>query len=190
MPTDWTCCRPGCRSARNFICWWTQPKNQPGKPPASRLAHDTLAPLVRQRFEESDAPGQRGGASWRAGRWIGKMVEAGVPLDEADLRLVEAGAEGMRDWSEVESRLVDASRKTRRQRQRNRRLLQATGLTALILIVTLAGIAVWRWQVADQQFRIALARQLAALAGIEIGDQGLLLSLEATRILDPKRDVR
>ena len=83
-------------------------------------------------------------------------------------------------------RLVDASRKTRRQRQRNRRILQATGLAALILIVTLAGIAVWRWQVADQQFRIALARQLAALAGIESGDRGLILGLEATRILDPQ----
>ena len=34
-------------------------QNQPDQPAASRLTHDTLAPHVRKRFDESDAPGQR-----------------------------------------------------------------------------------------------------------------------------------
>ena len=77
--------------------------NQPDRPPANRLAHDTLAPLVRQRFSTSEAPGQRARRilESRAVDWDDGQV--GVPLDEADLRSVEAGAQGMRDWSEVES---------------------------------------------------------------------------------------
>ena len=37
-------------------------QNQPDQPAASRLTHDTLAPHVRKRFDESDAPGQRAAA--------------------------------------------------------------------------------------------------------------------------------
>ncbi len=37
-----------------------------GEPPASRLTHDTLAPHVRRRFDESDAPGQRARRALRA----------------------------------------------------------------------------------------------------------------------------
>ena len=39
---------------------------------ASRLAHDTLAPHVRKRFDESDAPASARDGFWRAGRWIGR----------------------------------------------------------------------------------------------------------------------
>ena len=34
-------------------------QNQPDQPRASRLTHDTLAPHVRKRFDESVAPGQQ-----------------------------------------------------------------------------------------------------------------------------------
>ncbi|MCC6454684.1 MAG: CHAT domain-containing protein [Caldilineaceae bacterium] len=34
-------------------------QGEPGSEPVTRLAHDTLAPLVRARYETSDAPGQR-----------------------------------------------------------------------------------------------------------------------------------
>ncbi len=62
---------------------------------ATRLSHDTLAPLVRQRFDESDRPGQRARrilearTDWRGDR-------DGTPLDEADLDVVERGLAGMR----------------------------------------------------------------------------------------------
>ena len=65
----------------------------------ARLAHDTLAPLVRRRHERSDLPGQRArrilesrAADWDDGG-------RGAPLDEADLATVEAGARGMRAWT-------------------------------------------------------------------------------------------
>jgi hypothetical protein len=62
----------------------------------TRLAHDTLAPLVRERFDESDKPGQRARRildgklpGWKNGK-------TGVPLDEADLLTVEDGAQGIK----------------------------------------------------------------------------------------------
>ncbi len=77
---------------------------------ATRLTHDTLAPLVRRRFDESDAPGQRARRilesrviDWRDGR-------QGTPLDELDLITVERGAFGMRVWTPDEDRIIVASR--------------------------------------------------------------------------------
>jgi hypothetical protein len=76
----------------------------------TRLAHDTLAPLVRQRFERSDRPGQRARRVLenRAVEWSGDRT--GAFLDEPDLVIVEAGAQGMRAWLGDERRLVEASR--------------------------------------------------------------------------------
>jgi hypothetical protein len=58
---------------------------------ATRLGHDTLAPLVREMARTSVAPGQRArrllenrAAEWRGG-------ETGPVLDHADLRAVEDG---------------------------------------------------------------------------------------------------
>ncbi len=97
-------------------------RNQPDHPPASRLTHDTLAPHVRKRFDESDQPGQRArrilesrAVDWQEGK-------TGAPLDSADLAIVEAGQAGMRSWDTHEEALVLASQveRTRRQEEAER----------------------------------------------------------------------
>lgn len=95
--------------------------NRPGGEPTSRLAHDTLAPLVRARFDESDAPGQRArrilesrAVDWQEG-------QQGTPLDEADLAMVEAGLANMRALTIDEKRLVTASQVDRKRREKERR---------------------------------------------------------------------
>jgi WD domain, G-beta repeat/AAA ATPase domain/CHAT domain len=77
---------------------------------ATRLAHDTLSPLVRERFGKSMALGQRArrilenrSVEWRDG-------QQGNPLDESDLAAVERGRSGMRAWKAEEEKLVEASR--------------------------------------------------------------------------------
>ena len=82
-----------------------------------RLAHDTLAPIIRQRHRESDRPGQRARrvlqsrlAGWQGG-------QTGPVLDHVGLRDVEQGAEGMRIWNADEQRLIEASRSARSRRQ-------------------------------------------------------------------------
>jgi len=84
---------------------------------STRLAHDTLAPLVHQRFEASDAPGQRArrvlenrGVEWEGGK-------TGATLDDDDLVLVEAGRNGMRMTVDDENRMLVASHLEQQQRR-------------------------------------------------------------------------
>ncbi len=137
----------------------------------TRLAHDTLAPLVRARFEESDHPGQRArrildnrAVEWRAG-------ESGAVLDEADLAVVEGGVAGMRDWDSDERRLIEASRQAREERGKARQRLRALIGGGLLAIVSAGLFASWQWwqaererDVADQQTRRALRQERIAVA--------------------------
>src|SRR6185436_5065445 len=109
----------------------------------TRLAHDTLAPLVRWRFEASDLPGQRAVRvlQQRAVEWV--EGKEGSPLDEVDLTLVEQGSSGMRAWAADEQKLVAASRRERAQRVRRRRTLRIGAAAAAVVIVAAAGVA-WR----------------------------------------------
>lgn len=93
-------------------------QNQPNQPRASRLAHDTLAPHVRKRFDESDAPGQRARRILENRRVEWKDSAVGPVLDGTDLATVEVGRTGMRDWDKQkgEERLIQASRLARRRR--------------------------------------------------------------------------
>ena len=85
--------------------------------PATRLAHDTLAPLVQARFRTSIAPGQlaRRLLENRAPEW--QDGKAGSVLDSPDLASVEDGAAGMRAWTAEDARLVEASRRERAKRR-------------------------------------------------------------------------
>lgn len=109
---------------------------------ATRLAHDTLAPLIRNRHEQSLRPGQRAARilEQRAREW--QDGSSGAVLDDFDLAQVEAGAAGMRAWSAAEQRLVASSRQARQRRRRMRRLLAAAAVAALLLVVV-TGILAW-----------------------------------------------
>ena len=116
-----------------------------------RLAHDTLAPLVRELYETSVAPGQQARRilETRAKDW--QDGKSGPPLAEVDLSVVEKGQSGMRVWTEDEKRLVGASQEQRRKRQRQRRWLLAAGVAAIVLIVTAGGVAERQRERAEDQ---------------------------------------
>jgi WD40 repeat protein len=152
---------------------------------ATRLAHDTLAPLIRKQFDDSDRPGQRArrilenrSVEWREG-------QEGIPLDEQDLAVVEKGTTGMRAWKSEEQRLIEASRKKREQNQRRRRLLWRAGIAAIFLILVSAGIAWWQSVDAKRKGAINLARQLAAQAELtrnlrpDLLQRSVLLAVES-----------
>jgi tetratricopeptide (TPR) repeat protein len=108
----------------------------------TRLAHDTLAPLVRRRFEISDLPGQRAlrileqrGADWAGGK-------EGPPLDELDLMTVEQGAGGLRAWTADEQRLVERSR-TERARRRRRQLGVRWAAVLAVLAIAVSAVVAW-----------------------------------------------
>lgn len=112
-------------------------RNQPDQAPASRLTHDTLAPHVRKRFDESDQPGQRARRilESRAVQW--RNGQSGPVLDGPDLAAVEAGCSGMRAWDEEkgEIHLIQASQLARRKRQRQRWLVSSALLTLVVMLL-------------------------------------------------------
>ncbi|HEX5758348.1 MAG TPA: tetratricopeptide repeat protein [Thermoanaerobaculia bacterium] len=132
---------------------------------ATRLAHDTLAPLVRRRLEASDLPGQRASRilEQRAVEWAGG--KEGAPLDEMDLTIVEQGADGMRAWTADEKRLVERSRDQRTRRRRLRRNLRWAATLAVLVIATSAAAAWWQRARAEKEARTA-GRVTDFLAGM------------------------
>lgn len=124
-------------------------KNQPYQPPASRLTHDTLAPHVRRRFDESDAPGQRARRILES-RAHESRLNAKKPLLLAgfELSLVQQGASGMPDWLPEQRKLVALSD---RRAARIKWLQRA----ALIVLFILAAIPV------SQHVRESLLRRAA-----------------------------
>lgn len=120
----------------------TEPAGDGADTGATRLAHDTLAPAVRTRCDESLLPGQRARRllEGRAGEWSDGKI--GTPLDWRDLMRVEQGATGMRALKPDEERMVEASRAVRRQDTARRRTLKIAAAAA-VLIVLGASVAAW-----------------------------------------------
>lgn len=84
-------------------------QHQPEAEASSRLAHDTMAPVVRDLWARSEAPGQvarrileNRSAEWRA-------TGGGALMDAWALQRVEEGRSGMRRLTETEQELLDAS---------------------------------------------------------------------------------
>ena len=149
---------------------------------ASRLAHDTLAPLIRRRFEASDLPGQRASRilEQRAMEW--SDGKEGPPLDAADLAIVEQGESGRPVRDDKEERLVEASKRQRARGRRTRRVLWLLAAVLVSAIAVAGSIAWWGLQAAEQYARAALAGKLAATAPDKYDerlDLGLLLAAEA-----------
>jgi WD40 repeat protein len=122
--------------------------------PQTRLAHDTLAPLIRERLDHSNRPGQRARRILESRAIDWQAEPYGAPLDEADLAVVENGNGGMRARSDAEQRLVEASVRDRAQRQEARRQRERTrrrtrriiqGLGALLVVLgVIAGFGGYR----------------------------------------------
>ena len=150
---------------------------------ATRLSHDTLAPLIRKRFDSSTAPGQvaRRVLESRVTGWTDGRT--GDALDGVGLRQVEAGAAGMRAWTDDERRLIEASRKAR-----YRRRVALAGAAAILLVLTvLYGIDFARNQRSDA---INLAEALAsrsrdsARSGRLLNENAALAVASVRRLMD------
>ena len=138
---------------------------------SARLSQNTLAPLVRARFEISARPGQRARRILenRAAEW--SHDQTGLPLDARDLELVEHGLSGMRRLRPDEERLVTASREEVRRLRRVGIYRRTAAIAAVVAIVLAAAVAVWlrileRRQVAWTDL-FALDAQVPVLLDIE-----------------------
>jgi len=151
----------------------------------TRLAHDTLASVIRDLYRRSEKPGQR------ARRILESRVEdwnhgkEGAVLDERDLGLVEQGGPGMRSWSNDEIRLVKASRRSVAVAHRRERIIRSAAAGAVLLIVMGSVIAFWQWTLARKRATISLGQALAAqseatsILGAILPERALLLAVES-----------
>lgn len=123
----------------------------------TRLAHDTLAPLILERFSKSDAPGQRALRILgnRSRDWTDNRI--GPVLDEVDLKVVEKGASGMRAWTEPERQLIALSRTAIRNKKLKANLF--LGVVGVLLLLA-SGLwwDQWRETQKEQRKNIALAQ--------------------------------
>ena len=167
---------------------------------SSRLLHDTLAPLIRARHEESDLPGQRARrildnrvVDWSEGK-------AGIPLDAKDLKEVESALEGTRSWSADEQRLVTASREQRSSNRRWKRILQGLGIAAVVMIAASGAFAYFKnlelnqknLDLAEQTTKAKAATQKAGEAADEAKQQTIFAvstsALSFSQIAETSRD--
>lgn len=129
-----------------------------------RLAHDALGPLIRIRFNRSQAPGQ---IAYRLlenrSVVLGEEKEAGL-LDEATLKRIEAGREGMRDLNDLEADLVNRSRLFIEKSNRNKRLRRTIEVAGAILLIGSVFLLI-RLGTLNQEANEDLSRQMVTEAG-------------------------
>ena len=131
---------------------------------ATRLAHDTLAPLIRQKYEKSDKPGQRASRILASKMTDFDEKKTEIWIDETDLKIVESGLNGMRNLNDREQKLLAISREKKDRNQKIRRTVWAVGAAMAIIIVFVALFA-WNNMIkAQQQATVAKANYLAILA--------------------------
>ena len=119
----------------------------------TRLAHDTLAPIIRRRFEASDLPGQRSARILRQRSVEWSNGREGPPLDEVDLSIVEEGERGMRNRTVDEERLIASSHRERASRVRHRRNVRIAATAAASVIIGLGMVAFSFWRQAESERR-------------------------------------
>lgn len=125
------------------------------------LAHDTLAPVVREAYEHADLPGQRA-RRMLEGRLQGTESPENLSdlvLDRLDLAQVHAGKNGMRDWTESETALVKASESREQKRKRGIYLVRTA---ILVLLLGIVGVGLYSWQ--QGQLLLASREQVTQVA--------------------------
>ena len=132
------------------------------------LAHDTLAPLVQDEFRHSDKLGQRA-ALILENKVIAFDQDPETVIDIDDLKIVEAGAGGMRLWTQKEQELIDKSRakreKTLFEKKRNKRVLYVLlGVIFLGIVATLILSKINETKLADKTEQIEIEKDAALKA--------------------------
>jgi len=133
-------------------------------PNFTRIAHDTLAPIIRKKYTESDRPGQRAAHILASKTRNSVRPVNEIFLDEADLAVVEQGRAGMRMLTEKESELLAQSKRKLMQIRTRQR-----GLILMLAILTvLLPFLIFKAVEAGKKDKAARANRLATLARIKL----------------------
>lgn len=158
---------------------------------STRLAHDTLAPLIRERLARSPLPAQVALRilDSRAHEWNDDQIP-GHPLDPIDLGTVERGLSGLATPSPAAARLLDTSRKHRARVEASKRTARIirTVVTIVVIALTVAAV-VFAFRErratrrADQRAEEAIENALIAefMSGVENSARNALHELVVVR---------
>jgi energy-coupling factor transporter ATP-binding protein EcfA2 len=87
----------------------TELKGEDADAEVIRLAHDSLAPLIRELYAQSNLPGQR--ASRLLESKSGDIkADFEVEFSKPDIGILDAGKNGMRKWTDKENEVIEKSR--------------------------------------------------------------------------------
>jgi len=119
-----------------------------------RLAHDSLAPLLVQRYNSSQAEGQK------ARRILENRIKNSKdpqPLDKFDLKTVQAGKLGMRVLTLEETQLLELSVKKERRRKG---LLYGFATFSGLALIAIISLIFLQLQATKERLNIQLAQSL------------------------------
>ncbi|MCG8572470.1 MAG: CHAT domain-containing protein [Spirochaetes bacterium] len=108
-----------------------------GKKSQTRLAHDTLAPVIQNAYHKSDKVGQRARRILDS-KMVDYIEKKESWLDKAALRVVERGLAGTKDLTKEEKKLLKISIKKRNTNELLKKILIWSGIIAFVLIVIMA----------------------------------------------------
>lgn len=131
---------------------------------AVSLAHDTLAPVVIEEYNESNNPGQLAARILSAHMQNRDNGGKKAWLNDTDLETVQQGITGMRTLTTDEESLLEISRKKRKQRKAVNILI--------ILLLAVVVFAYFRWQETAGREKYSRAISLALQARLEAKSDG------------------
>lgn len=134
------------------------------------LAHDTLAPIIIKKYNDSDKPGQRAARliAARIGDFKKKPDE--VWLNGIDLDIIESGKKGMRKLSSKEEELLEESKNkiaVTKIKENKFKIIRRSLFILLILFVIFIAVVTWQCNVAlykEKVRKITTSNHLVFLA--------------------------
>ena len=123
------------------------------------LAHDTLAPLVRERFDSSNKPAQQAARILKNKQLEQQYSRQTVYLSESELQIVEEGKVGLGKLDKAAERLLKESRAEIERLKRENVWIDRIAKTGVTLLVVALVAAVWFWYSNSESQKIAEANE-------------------------------
>ena len=117
----------------------------------TKLAHDTLAPIIRKETDLSNRPGQVASRILESKMKDFHYFPESTIIEPVNLRLIEDGQHGMRLWLPKEKALIEKSKRKRRQNS----LFRYLAIFTLIGMIVLGGISLFQHNQIQKQQQIS-----------------------------------
>ena len=138
-----------------------QPGDELASTPADRhyrLSHDVIAPVIRQRFQDSACPGQQAYRILK-NKYASPATE--IHFNKEELQRIDQGRYGMQTLSQEQLVHLSNSRAIHRQQTRRRKLLLSLTIISVLALFTMSGSY---WQLNQQKISDSAIRKGSILA--------------------------